>query len=95
MRRWIVSTFEFMCILIVVLPTAAALAVFLNSQTVFALLTAIGMFFVTCFIAGGALTLVEVARNTRDIVSAIRRLEDAYLRGVAANVQRSEKQEPS
>jgi hypothetical protein len=76
-RRLIVSTFESVCVALVILPTAAAAFIALNSNTGvtgFWLLATIAIFVGTSFLAGGGLTLVEIARNTRALVGILNRI---------------------
>jgi hypothetical protein len=64
-----VSTFETICIILVVLPTA--ICAFITAHTPSAdiwLLITIATFVVSCFLAGGALTLIDIARSTRALL---------------------------
>src|SRR5262249_37696715 len=79
MRRGIIWTFEVLCIAMVILPTVLGILwVFLpgSYEAETAILQTVGVFLLTSFLAGGALTLVEIARNTRGGMEALRDMRD-------------------
>ena len=79
MRRLIVRTFETICLAMVVLPTAAGILwVFApgNRAQEITLLLTVGVFIFTSFLAGGALTLVGIAHNTKGCMEALSDMRD-------------------
>ena len=93
-RGLIVSTFEKVCIAFVLIPTALAILVGLvglfGERPFAGILIAILTFVVTAFFAGGALTLVSIADNTREVVRILRQIQKGELRGIADDVRRME-----
>jgi len=87
-RGFIVSTYKWACLAFVLMPNvlvAAALALAgrgLGHTLIFAALT----FLVTAFIAGGALSLVSIAENTREAVEILQRMEQTELLPIATDV---------
>jgi hypothetical protein len=78
MRRLIVNTFETICIAMVIIPTALGIlwALGMSTQKELAIIYTLGVFLVTSFMAGGALTLVEIAKNTKGCLEALRDMRD-------------------
>src|SRR5262249_7207805 len=79
MRRLIVRTFEAICLAMVVIPTLAGIGwVFApgNRDAETTLLWTVGVFIFTSFLAGGALTLVDIANNTKGCMEALRDMRD-------------------
>jgi hypothetical protein len=79
MRRFIVSTFAFLCYVIVIGPPAILLLISLGwfaglALEKYALVLAIAWFVGASFIAGGAFTLLEIAHNTRTTVEQLAKL---------------------
>lgn len=75
MRRLIIGVFETICILMVVVPTGLGIATVIfgiHERQELPIILTLGVFLVTSFLAGGALTLVEIARNTRGCLEALR-----------------------
>jgi hypothetical protein len=96
-RGRIVDTFEEVCIALVVIPTGiVALAGLLTlvsgavSLGFTLLVSAVLTFLVTAFLAGGALTLVSIADNTREIVQMLQRMEKTELAPIAVDLHRLE-----
>ena len=100
-RTSIVSAFEQICIAIVIIPTGlAVLAAVMaalgdvpvgasREDTVpVALLIAGAIFLITIFLAGGALTLVSIMENTREIARMLQRMEEKELRSIADDIHR-------
>lgn len=81
-RRFIILTFEFICIAGVMLITLAVIIVALvmisqdRTSSLVAVLMVIGTFLVAAFVSGAALTLSDIARNTRRTAEALVRLEN-------------------
>ncbi len=102
-RAFVISTFEYMCIAFVVIPTALIIIVFAlgakeQTDVIIGLLIAALTFLVLAFFAGGALTLLSIAHSAADICRVLRRLERVELRPSAEDVhrmQRSERGAPS
>jgi hypothetical protein len=97
LRTLIVSTFEGICIALVVLPTIlvllAALAVAVENGPEAAetmLSVAVVTFLASAFLAGGALTLVTISDNTAEIVRVLHEIEKTQLRSIAEDVHRME-----
>jgi hypothetical protein len=79
MRRLIIRTFEALCIAMVIIPTALGILwVFLPGSHAqeMAILATVGVFLLTSLLAGGALTLVEIAQNTRGGMEALQDMRD-------------------
>lgn len=77
-RDTIVSTFGFLCTALVVIPTAISIIIAVNMPDPdLGLLFAGGVFLVSAFFAGGALTLVKIADNTGEALEVLRRMEQA------------------
>jgi hypothetical protein len=80
--RWfVIHIFEAVCLLFIVLPTllcaVAALGIGLTGGEAagVSLLITLGVLVATSFIAGGALTLVDIAYNTRQTTMLLRALQ--------------------
>jgi ACR3 family arsenite efflux pump ArsB len=84
-RRIIVLIFETICLALVAVPTVVGLVttimmLFLPADSTFSRFYEVGLtavatliiFIVTSFLAGGALTLLEIAHNTREAVELLR-----------------------
>jgi hypothetical protein len=72
----LIATFGFLCTAMVVIPTLVSLVVAFNMPDPgLGLLLAGCVFLVTTFAAGGALTLLSIADNTRDTLEVLRRME--------------------
>jgi hypothetical protein len=90
-RRLIVSTFETVCIALVLIPTGlAVLALGFGERPLAGFVVAGLTFIVTAFLAGGALTLVSIANNTQALVQIFQRMEKTELRAIADDVHRIE-----
>jgi hypothetical protein len=105
LRDTIISTFEQICLAIVVIPSGLAIVLALSIATsdvplpsgvsrdnavVIALIFAAAIFLVTAFLAGGALTLVSIMENTREIAQTLESMRNAELRSIADDIQRLE-----
>jgi hypothetical protein len=78
LRNAIVSTFGFLCTGLVVIPTLISIVVaFQTPNPGLGLLLAGCVFLVSAFFAGGAITLVNIADNTREALEVLRRMERA------------------
>jgi hypothetical protein len=76
MRRLIVQTFEAICLAMVVIPTLAGIVWVFAGNRGDTLLWTVGVFIFTSFLAGGALTLVDIANNTKGCMEALRDMRD-------------------
>ncbi len=102
-RAFVISTFEYMCIAFVVIPTAVIIIVFAlgakeQTDIIIGLLIAALTFLISAFFAGGLLTLLSIAHSAADICRVLRRLERVELKPIAEDVhrmQRSERGAPS
>jgi hypothetical protein len=77
MRKLIVNVFDFICMLLVLVPTGMGLIIDFAvhrgpPSLLFPGALSILVFLVTSFIAGGALTLTEIARNSRETTRLLR-----------------------
>jgi hypothetical protein len=90
-RDLIVSTFEKVCIAFVLIPTAIAILVALvglfGQRPLAGIILAVLTFLVTAFLAGGALTLVSIAENTREVIRILQMMEKAELGPTADNIR--------
>lgn len=78
MRDFIVSTFEMVCLVIVVLPTVFCLFIALISEEPIRLIIfAAIIFVVSAFLAGGALTVISIAENTSETVRLLKQIDTA------------------
>jgi hypothetical protein len=90
-RRLIVSTFETVCIALVLIPTGLIVLVTPFMARPFAGVIVAGLtFIVTAFLAGGALTLVSIADSTQELVKILQRIEKTELHAIADDVHRIE-----
>ena len=93
-RSIIISTFDTICIVLVVVPTALAALATINLKDenafILGILFTVAIFIVTAFLAGGGLTLVSIADNTEDMVRALRQMETAELRPIADDVHQAD-----
>jgi hypothetical protein len=84
-RRLIVGAFETLCLLVVVIPTVVAIGLWIDARgDIFGalVLAAAAVFLVSSFLAGGALTLLDIAHNTRllaNIADDVHRMQRAEL----------------
>lgn len=95
-RRTIVSAFEGICLLVVLIPTvflglATAHAVLNGRDPTYLFLMTIGIFLVSVFISGGALTLLTIAHNTEAICRILQVTRELELHQIATDVHRIEK----
>jgi hypothetical protein len=82
-RKFIVSIFETVCLGLVVVPTAFGLLAvviefFSGTPTSFkyAAVATLIVFIATVFLTGVALTLLDIAHNTREMVERLQRMEE-------------------
>jgi hypothetical protein len=91
MRDLIVSTFEMVCLVIVVLPAALVLLGAVMTGNLFGgIILAALIFVVSAFLAGGALTLISIAENTSETVRVLKQV-DSELQSISKGVERIEK----
>ena len=85
-RRFIISTFELLCLAGVIIPTIVAVVVgiVMTSQDgrhyLFAVMVVIGTFLLAAFVCGAALTLSDIARSTRRTAESLQRLENRAIK---------------
>jgi hypothetical protein len=96
-RKFIVSIFETVCLGLVVVPTAFGLLAvviefFSGTPTSFkyAAVATLIVFIATVFLTGVALTLLDIAHNTREMVERLQRMEEDNLKKLSDDVHRIE-----
>jgi hypothetical protein len=81
-RRFVISIFEIVCLAFVAVPTVLCAVVTIFAVAAgggtagFSALVTLAVLVATSFIAGGALTLVDIAHNTRQTTVLLRALQD-------------------
>lgn len=98
-RQLIVSNFGAVCVALVVVPTAIFLLAALHAGLVarniaaceFNTIAAVLIFIVTSFLSGGALTLVRIGNDMRQVVRILQHIERAQIIPIADDVHRIER----